>query len=78
MSELDRRPSDPPLAEPLDVFGCVLAGVNRMLPRAPSRRTGRRRGAESQSPLSPSLLTRLGDRAAHQYNQLAPEEGHTT
>ncbi|HET7425090.1 MAG TPA: SDR family oxidoreductase [Gemmatimonadales bacterium] len=56
----------------------VLAGVNRMLPRAPSRRTGRRRGAESQSPLSPSLLTRLGDRAAHQYNQLAPEEGHTT
>jgi short-subunit dehydrogenase len=53
----------------------LLAGVNRLLPRAPSGRTGRRRGAESQSPLSPSLLTRLGDRAARQYNQLAPEEG---
>lgn len=52
----------------------VLAGVNRVLPRAPSRRTGRRRGAESQSPLSPSLLTRLGDRAAQQYNQLEPEQ----
>jgi short-subunit dehydrogenase len=53
----------------------VLAGVNRLLPRAPTGRTGRRRGFESQSPLSPSLLTRLGDRAARQYNQLAPEEG---
>ena len=56
----------------------VLSGINRLLPRAPSGRTGRRRGAESQSPLSPSLLTRLGDRAAHQYNQLAPEQGRTT
>ena len=52
----------------------VLAGINRMLPRAPSGRTGRRRGAESQSRLSPSLLTRLGDRAAQQYNQMAPEQ----
>ncbi len=53
----------------------LVAGINRLLPRAPSGRTGRRRGAESQSPLSPSLLTRLGDRAARQYNQLAPDEG---
>jgi short-subunit dehydrogenase len=53
----------------------VLAGVNRFLPRAPAGRTGRRRGAESQSPVSPSLLTRLGDRAARNYNQLAPDEG---
>jgi NAD(P)-dependent dehydrogenase (short-subunit alcohol dehydrogenase family) len=52
----------------------VLAGINRMLPRAPSGRTGRRRGAESQSGLSPSFLTRLGDRAAKQYNQMAPEQ----
>jgi NAD(P)-dependent dehydrogenase (short-subunit alcohol dehydrogenase family) len=52
----------------------VLATVNRMLPAAPARRTGRRRGADSQSPLSPSLLTRLGDRAARQYNQMAPDE----
>jgi NAD(P)-dependent dehydrogenase (short-subunit alcohol dehydrogenase family) len=53
----------------------VLATVNRVLPGAPARRTGRRRGAESQSRLSPSLLTRLGDRAARQYNQMAPDEG---
>jgi short-subunit dehydrogenase len=52
----------------------VLAGINRMLPGAPSGRTGRRRGVESQSTLSPSLLTRLGDRAAQQYNQMAPEQ----
>ena len=30
MSELDRRPLDPPPAEPLDVFSCVLAGVNQI------------------------------------------------
>jgi NAD(P)-dependent dehydrogenase (short-subunit alcohol dehydrogenase family) len=53
----------------------VLAAVNRLLPEAPARRTGRRRGVESQSRLSPSLLTRLGDRAARQYNQMAPDEG---
>jgi NAD(P)-dependent dehydrogenase (short-subunit alcohol dehydrogenase family) len=53
----------------------ALATVNRLLPGAPARRTGRRRGAESQSRLSPSLLTRLGDRAARQYNQMAPDEG---
>jgi NAD(P)-dependent dehydrogenase (short-subunit alcohol dehydrogenase family) len=53
----------------------VLSAVNRLLPGAPARRTGRRRGVESQSRLSPSLLTRLGDRAARQYNQMAPDEG---
>jgi hypothetical protein len=53
----------------------VLATVNRLLPGAPAGRTGRRRGAESQSRFSPSLLTRLGDRAARQYNQMAPDEG---
>jgi NAD(P)-dependent dehydrogenase (short-subunit alcohol dehydrogenase family) len=53
----------------------VLAAVNRLLPGAPARGTGRRRGAESQSRLSPSLLTRLGDRAARRYNQMAPAEG---
>jgi NAD(P)-dependent dehydrogenase (short-subunit alcohol dehydrogenase family) len=53
----------------------VLATVSRLLPGAPATRTGRRRGAESQSPLSPSPLTRLGDRAARRYNQLAPAEG---
>jgi NAD(P)-dependent dehydrogenase (short-subunit alcohol dehydrogenase family) len=53
----------------------VITTANRLLPGAPARRTGRRRGADSQSPLSPSLLTRLGDRAARRYNQMAPGEG---
>jgi NAD(P)-dependent dehydrogenase (short-subunit alcohol dehydrogenase family) len=53
----------------------VLATASRLLPGAPARRTGRRRGADSQSPLSPSLLTRLGDRAARRYNQMAAAEG---
>jgi short-subunit dehydrogenase len=53
------------------VSGDALSLVNRVLPgpgRAPS---GRRKGAESQSWLSPSWLTRLGDRAARKYNQVA-------
>jgi NAD(P)-dependent dehydrogenase (short-subunit alcohol dehydrogenase family) len=52
----------------------VLALVNRVLPDAGARHRGRRRGAESQSWLSPSWLTRLGDRAARKYNQIAPVE----
>lgn len=53
----------------------VLGLVNRMLPDAGGRPSGRRRGAESQSWLSPSWLTRLGDRAARKYNQIAPAPG---
>jgi short-subunit dehydrogenase len=53
----------------------VLAKVNRLLPSANSDASGRRRGADSQSWLSPSWLTRLGDRAARKYNQIAPVEG---
>jgi short-subunit dehydrogenase len=53
----------------------VLAKVNRLLPSANSDTSGRRRGADSQSWLSPSWLTRLGDRAARKYNQIAPVEG---
>jgi NAD(P)-dependent dehydrogenase (short-subunit alcohol dehydrogenase family) len=47
----------------------------RLLPDAPADRRGRRAGRESQSPASPSWLTRLGDAAARRYNQIAPSEG---
>jgi short-subunit dehydrogenase len=52
----------------------ILALVDRLLPDAGARSRGRRKGAESQSRLSPSWLTRLGDRAARKYNQVAPAE----
>jgi NAD(P)-dependent dehydrogenase (short-subunit alcohol dehydrogenase family) len=49
----------------------ALSLVDRMLPGPGGRPTGRHKGAESQSRLSPSLLSRLGDRAARKYNQVA-------
>jgi NAD(P)-dependent dehydrogenase (short-subunit alcohol dehydrogenase family) len=52
----------------------ALALVDRLLPEAPPRATGRRLGKESRSSFSPSWLTRKGDQAARQYNQVAPEE----
>jgi short-subunit dehydrogenase len=55
----------------------VLSMVNRLLPDPGSQPRGRRRGVESQSWLSPSWLTRLGDRAARKYNQIAPAGGET-
>jgi len=55
----------------------LLGAVNRLLPDAGGRPNDRRSGAESQSWLSPSWLTRLGDRAAHKYNQMAPARGDT-
>jgi short-subunit dehydrogenase len=54
----------------------LLTAVDRMLP-GPGPQAARRRGADSQSWLSPSWLTRLGDRAARTYNQIAPSEGET-
>jgi NAD(P)-dependent dehydrogenase (short-subunit alcohol dehydrogenase family) len=48
----------------------ALSLVDRLLPDAGKLPRGRRTGAESQSWLSPSWLTRLGDRAAHKYNQI--------
>jgi NAD(P)-dependent dehydrogenase (short-subunit alcohol dehydrogenase family) len=44
----------------------------RLLPGAPSRRTGRKWGKDSQSGISPSWLSRQGDVAARKYNQVAP------
>jgi hypothetical protein len=55
----------------------VLATVDRLLPGADGAGAGRRRGADSQSWLSPSWMTRLGDRAARKFNQIAPNEGAT-
>ena len=55
----------------------MLATVGRLLPDPDRAGSGRRRGADSQSWLSPSWITRLGDRAARKYNQIAPEEGAT-
>jgi short-subunit dehydrogenase len=52
----------------------VLSVVDRLLPNAGGKPRGRRTGAESQSWLSPSWLTQLGDRAARKYNQISPAE----
>lgn len=54
----------------------VLATVDRLLPQ-PGGPGGRRKGSESESSLSPSWLTHLGDRAAEEYNQIAPASGPT-
>jgi short-subunit dehydrogenase len=50
----------------------LLGAVDRLLPGPGTRPQGRHKGAESQSWLSPSWLTRLGDRAARRYNQISP------
>ncbi|HJR15396.1 MAG TPA: SDR family NAD(P)-dependent oxidoreductase [Gemmatimonadales bacterium] len=57
------------------MMAAVLATVGRMLPGAHGQASVRRKGAESQSRLSPSLLSHLGDEAARKYNQIAPVEG---
>lgn len=48
----------------------VLSAVDRLLP-GEGGTGGRRTGEESQSRLSPSWLSRLGDRAAKKYNQIS-------
>ncbi|HYF39249.1 MAG TPA: SDR family oxidoreductase [Gemmatimonadales bacterium] len=53
----------------------LLGVVDRLLPGPGNQPRGRRRGADSQSWLSPSWLTHLGDRAARTYNQIAPASG---
>ena len=55
----------------------LLGMVVRILPDAGGRPRGRHTGAESHSWLSPSWLTRLGDRAARKYNQLATTQTET-
>jgi NAD(P)-dependent dehydrogenase (short-subunit alcohol dehydrogenase family) len=53
----------------------ALSVVGRLLPGPGRRPSGRRTGAQSQSWVSPSWLTRLGDRAARKYNQVATRSG---
>jgi short-subunit dehydrogenase len=60
------------------VVARVMSVVNRLLPSAEGSPGGRRKGSESQSRLSPSWLTQLGDRAAEQYNQFASKPGAST
>jgi short-subunit dehydrogenase len=57
--------------------GNLLSIIDRLLPGAGGHPGTRRKGAESQSWLSPSWLTHLGDRAARKYNQVAPAADHT-
>ena len=52
----------------------ALALAARLLPAEPEAEHARRKGEDSQSRLSPSWLTRLGERAARRNNQLAPAE----
>ncbi len=57
-----------------DLTAVVLGVAGRLLPGVPPDDTGRKKGKDSRSWLSPSWLTRLGDRAARRYNQVAPAE----
>jgi short-subunit dehydrogenase len=52
----------------------LLASAGRLLPSSPEGPTGRRKGEDSTSALSPSVLTGLTERAARRNNQLAPSE----
>jgi len=56
----------------------LLGIVDRLLPDANGADRTRHTGAESQSWLSPSWLTQLGDRAARKYNQLTPDPHRIT
>jgi short-subunit dehydrogenase len=53
----------------------MLALVNRLLPRGEASGTTQRRGHDSDSAWSPSVLTALGERAARTQNQLADRPG---
>jgi NAD(P)-dependent dehydrogenase (short-subunit alcohol dehydrogenase family) len=56
----------------------LLGMVDRLLPGASGTDSTRHTGAESQSWLSPSWLTQLGDQAARKYNQLTPNPHRAT
>ncbi len=56
------------------VTAAFLTAAARLLPGEARHATGRRSGKESESWVSPSWLTRLGDRAAQKYNQVATGE----
>jgi NAD(P)-dependent dehydrogenase (short-subunit alcohol dehydrogenase family) len=56
----------------------ALSLINRLLPGPGAKPDARRKGAESQSWLSPSWLTHLGDRAARKHNQVATRKTDNT
>ncbi|HZA97572.1 MAG TPA: SDR family oxidoreductase [Gemmatimonadales bacterium] len=60
------------------ITSSLLGVIDRLLPGPGNQPRARRRGAESQSWLSPSWLTRLGDRAARTYNQISPASGRNS
>jgi hypothetical protein len=50
----------------------ILGGVNRLLPQSSGK--GRYTGKESETPISNSFLTALGERSARKYHQYSPGE----
>jgi hypothetical protein len=52
-----------------EASAAILAFINRLLPAPGGIGTARARGRESQSELSPSFLTTLGDQAAQRNNE---------
>jgi NAD(P)-dependent dehydrogenase (short-subunit alcohol dehydrogenase family) len=52
------------------VTSSLLAGVNRLLPASEAGPPAPSRGADVESPVSPSVLTTLGDRAAVRNNEM--------
>src|SRR5262249_14903729 len=55
----------------------LLSLINRLLPAPGGVGSERIKGSESQSSLSPSWLTLLGDRAARQYNEESNGRDHS-
>ncbi|HKQ80133.1 MAG TPA: SDR family oxidoreductase [Blastocatellia bacterium] len=55
----------------------LLGFINRLLPEPGGIGTARIKGSESQSSLSPSWLTLLGDRAARRYNEESNGRDHS-
>src|SRR5262245_51785661 len=60
-----------------ELTAALLGFLNRLLPAAGGVGSARVKGSESQSSLSPSWLTMLGDRAARRYNEVANGRDHS-
>ena len=60
-----------------EITAGLLSFFNRLLPAPGGIGSARVKGSESQSSLSPSWLTLLGDRAARRYNEVTNGRDHT-
>ena len=60
-----------------ELTAALLGFVNRLMPAAGGVGSARVKGSESQSSLSPSWLTLLGDRAARHYNEVSNGRDHS-